>query len=246
MAVCWVILRGPQIYTVTQAVHSLLYIVVKFHLFRVVTWKYIIKYLLKCEGCTHFCEILYLFALIQSISVSLPTNLLYTGLWVAAFSTWSWGTDNWGQMAVESIDQLSNYSAIMTSVWLLYPYCRKLLHAVGKVIGESINVSILTTRCLSIYTGLDIVLQWVWRCLYLSRYDAFVHLDIKYSMKVSHNINPGQATCPNQLKGNAIFTEELLFFGALGSACHSIHLFFFKPNAGQLPEDYVSDSSSFC
>ncbi len=25
-----------------------------------VTWKYIIKYLQKCEGCTHFCEILYI------------------------------------------------------------------------------------------------------------------------------------------------------------------------------------------
>ncbi len=43
---------------VIQAVHSLLYIVAKCHFFSVVTWKYIIKYLQKCEGCTHFCEIL--------------------------------------------------------------------------------------------------------------------------------------------------------------------------------------------
>ncbi len=57
MAVCWVILRGQQIYTVIQAVHSLLYIVAKWHFFSIVTWKYIIKYLQKCEGCTHFCEI---------------------------------------------------------------------------------------------------------------------------------------------------------------------------------------------
>ncbi len=60
MAVCWVILRGQQIYTVIQAVHSLLYTVVKSHFFSVVTWKDIIKYLQKCEGCTHFCKILYI------------------------------------------------------------------------------------------------------------------------------------------------------------------------------------------
>ncbi len=60
MAVCWVILRGQQIYTVIQAVHSLLYIVAKCHFFSVVTWKDIITYLQKCEGCTHFCEILYI------------------------------------------------------------------------------------------------------------------------------------------------------------------------------------------
>ncbi len=47
---------GQQIYTVIQAVHSLLYIVAKCHFFSVVTWKYIIKYLQKCEGCTHFCD----------------------------------------------------------------------------------------------------------------------------------------------------------------------------------------------
>ncbi len=61
MAVCWVILRGQQIYTVIQAVHSLLYIAVKCHFFSVVTWKDIIKYLQKWEGCTHFCEILYIY-----------------------------------------------------------------------------------------------------------------------------------------------------------------------------------------
>ncbi len=59
MAVCWVILRGQLIYTVIQAVHSLLYIVAKCHFFSVVTCKDIIKYLKTCEGWTHFCEILY-------------------------------------------------------------------------------------------------------------------------------------------------------------------------------------------
>ncbi len=58
MAVCWVILSGRQIYTVIQAVLSLLYIVAKYHFFSAVTWKYIIKYLQTCEGCNHFCEIL--------------------------------------------------------------------------------------------------------------------------------------------------------------------------------------------
>ncbi len=58
---CWVILRGQQMYTVIQAVHSLLYIVAKCHFFSVVTWKDIIKYWQKCEGCTHFCEIYILY-----------------------------------------------------------------------------------------------------------------------------------------------------------------------------------------
>ncbi len=49
-----------QMYTVIQAVHSLLYIVEKCHFFSVVTWKDVIKYLQKCEGCTHFCEILFM------------------------------------------------------------------------------------------------------------------------------------------------------------------------------------------
>ncbi len=61
MAECWVILRGQQIYTVIQAVHSLLYIEAKCHFFSVVTWKYI-RYLQKCEECTHFCEILYIYS----------------------------------------------------------------------------------------------------------------------------------------------------------------------------------------
>ncbi len=39
--------------------HDNVYIVAKCHFFSVVTWKYIIEYLQKCEGCTHFCEILY-------------------------------------------------------------------------------------------------------------------------------------------------------------------------------------------
>ncbi len=58
MAVCWVTLRGQQIYTVIQAIYSLLDIVAKYNFFCVVTWKYI-KYLQKCEECTHFCEMLY-------------------------------------------------------------------------------------------------------------------------------------------------------------------------------------------
>ncbi len=66
-----------QIYTVIQAVHSLLYIVAKCHFFSVVTWKDIIKYLQKCEGCTHFCEILcmciYIYLYIYTyIQLSLP------------------------------------------------------------------------------------------------------------------------------------------------------------------------------
>ncbi len=56
----WVIFRGQLIYTVIQAVHSLHYIVAKCNFFSVVTWKDIIKYLQKCEGCTHFYEIMYI------------------------------------------------------------------------------------------------------------------------------------------------------------------------------------------
>lgn len=48
-------------YTVIHAVHSLLYIKAKCHLFSVVTWKYLIKYLQICEWCTHFFETLYMF-----------------------------------------------------------------------------------------------------------------------------------------------------------------------------------------
>ncbi len=47
-------------YTVIHAVHLLLYIVATFHLFSAVKLNYIIKYLQKCEGCTDFCEILYI------------------------------------------------------------------------------------------------------------------------------------------------------------------------------------------
>ncbi len=71
MAVCWVMLRGQQIYTVIQAVHSLIYIVAKCHFFSVVTWKDIIKYLQKCEGCTHFCGILYIYTCIHTLFIYL-------------------------------------------------------------------------------------------------------------------------------------------------------------------------------
>ncbi len=57
----WVVDRliGQKMYTVIQAVHSILYIVAKCYFFSVVTWKDIIKYFQKCEGCNHFCEILF-------------------------------------------------------------------------------------------------------------------------------------------------------------------------------------------
>ncbi len=55
------LLHDVVIYPVIQAVHSLLYIVAKYHLYSVDTWKYILKYLQKCEGCTHFSEILYVY-----------------------------------------------------------------------------------------------------------------------------------------------------------------------------------------
>ncbi len=74
MAVCRVILRGQQTYTVIQAVHSLLYIVAKCNFFSVVTWKDIIQYLQTCEGCTHFCEILYL-SIHPSIHPSQPLSI---------------------------------------------------------------------------------------------------------------------------------------------------------------------------
>ncbi len=48
---------------------SLLYIVAKWHLFKDVTWKDIIKYLQKCEGCTHFCEILQIYTVCSCGSV---------------------------------------------------------------------------------------------------------------------------------------------------------------------------------
>ncbi len=69
MTVCWVILRGQQMYTFIQAVHSLLYIVAKCNFFSVATWNDIIQYLHKCKGCTHFCEILYI-SIILSVYLS--------------------------------------------------------------------------------------------------------------------------------------------------------------------------------
>ncbi len=64
-----VILWGQQIYTVIQAVHSLLYIVAKCHFFSVDTCKDIIKYLQKCEGCTHsvrYCMYIYIYIYIYT------------------------------------------------------------------------------------------------------------------------------------------------------------------------------------
>ncbi len=79
MALCWVILRGQQFYTVIQALHSLLYIVAKYHFFSVVTWKDIIKYLQKCEGCTHFCEILCVYIYIKRTGHFIRYTLLVPG-----------------------------------------------------------------------------------------------------------------------------------------------------------------------
>ncbi len=91
MAVCWVILRGQQIYTVIQAVHSLLYIVAKCHFFNVVvTWKYVIRYLQKCEVCTLFCDILcvciyiYIYIIVNTkllgIKCDLPMRFTFKGM----------------------------------------------------------------------------------------------------------------------------------------------------------------------
>ncbi len=77
MAVCWDILRGQQIYTVIQTIYSLLYIVAKCNFFSVVTWKYIITYLQKFEGCTHFCEILYIIYYYICLPLCTHTGLLY-------------------------------------------------------------------------------------------------------------------------------------------------------------------------
>jgi len=52
-----------------QTVHSLIYIVAKCHFFSVVTWKDLIKYLQKQDGCTHFCEILYIERLLQFLLI---------------------------------------------------------------------------------------------------------------------------------------------------------------------------------
>ncbi len=72
MAVCYfvkVILRGQQIYTVIQDVHSLFYIVAKCHFFSVVTWKHIIKCLQKCEGCTIYILVLSIYILIYNLNI---------------------------------------------------------------------------------------------------------------------------------------------------------------------------------
>ncbi len=60
MAVCWVILRGQQnLHCYTSCTLTTLHCS-KVSFLQCVTWKDIIKYLQKCEGCTHFCEILYM------------------------------------------------------------------------------------------------------------------------------------------------------------------------------------------
>ncbi len=51
-------------YTVIQAVHSLLYIVAKCHFLQCCHMKRYNKILQKCEGCTHFCEILYILVIV--------------------------------------------------------------------------------------------------------------------------------------------------------------------------------------
>ncbi len=61
MAVCGVILRGQQIYTVIQAVDPLLYIVAKCHFFQCCHMKIYNKiFLKKCEGgvltSVRYCE----------------------------------------------------------------------------------------------------------------------------------------------------------------------------------------------
>ncbi len=101
MAVCWVILRRQHIYTVIQAVHSLLYIVAKCHFFSVVTWKDIIKYLQKCEGCTHFCEILYIYIYIYIYSTYTHTHTHTHTHWLSVQR--DWGTDFGGWCEVYHI-----------------------------------------------------------------------------------------------------------------------------------------------
>lgn len=56
-------------------------------------------------------------------------------------------------------------------------------------------------------------------------------------MKVSSNIIPGPGLHA-QTNSTLWFTEEVLCFGAPESAYYSMNLFFCKPNAGQLPENY--------
>ena len=44
-----------------KKISRLLFIVSKCHFVSVVPWRDILKYLQKCEGCTHFCETLYIY-----------------------------------------------------------------------------------------------------------------------------------------------------------------------------------------
>ncbi len=85
MSVCWVILRGQQIYTVIQAVHWLLYIVAKCHFFSVVTWKDIIKYLQKCEGSTHLWDTVYPYksAAVHFVLWFIGRTMVFWRKWVA-------------------------------------------------------------------------------------------------------------------------------------------------------------------
>ena len=47
--------------TGTSTARRLLFVVSKCHFVSVVPWRNILKYLQKCEGCTHFCDTLYIF-----------------------------------------------------------------------------------------------------------------------------------------------------------------------------------------
>ncbi len=127
MAVCWVILRGQQIYTVIQAVHSLLYIVAKCHFFSVVTWKDIIKYLQKCEGCTHVCEILYIYRYIyiSAVKVNALTQIHFNGtnffnvrLTQRVFSVWPVAQPVVGEMEMHSV---ANLATLQTPLATFFP-----------------------------------------------------------------------------------------------------------------------------
>ncbi len=70
--------EGQYIYSVIQAVHSILYIVDKCHFFSVVTWKGIIKYLQKCEGLltsVRYCTLHMLFTFV------IISKMRYRGTW---------------------------------------------------------------------------------------------------------------------------------------------------------------------
>ncbi len=125
-------------YTVIQAVHSLLYIVAKCHFFSVVTWKDIIKYLQKCEGCTHFCEILYIIIYIHThthTSIYLHTqtytysNFLYVKCFsrnqnsvalynyhIACFQIWLWRDPSMNEKILQMFSRpLSNSISLFDS-----------------------------------------------------------------------------------------------------------------------------------